>query len=140
MKKYIAIIAAMLFVLGFAASAFAIHAEIPAETSAIVVKGDSTVTLGGEIRMRGEIKETDFDSDTDTTAAYDGRVRIGVDVKVAPNASGYIQLETSKQDDDTTDTYTWGDAGSHGSASTGLYGSFADSGGFVETASQTFLP
>ena len=55
MKKCIAIIAAMLFVLGFAASAFAIHAEIPAETSAIVVKGESTVTIGGELRFRGEL-------------------------------------------------------------------------------------
>ena len=76
MKKCIAIIAAMLFVLGFAASAFAIHAEIPAETSAIVVKGESTVTIGGELRFRGELKQTNVDSDKDTTAAYDGRVRI----------------------------------------------------------------
>jgi hypothetical protein len=82
LKKYIAIIAAMLFVLGFAASAFAIHAEIPAETSAIVVKGESTVTLGGEIRMRGEFKERDFDSDSGGEADYDGRVRLGMDVKV----------------------------------------------------------
>ncbi len=109
----------MLFVLGFAASAFAIHAEIPAETSAIVVKGDSTVTLSGELRFRGELRERDFDDDTQIESAYDGRVRLGVDVKVAPNASGFVQLENST-DNDTSDTYTWGQ-GASGSSSGGLY-------------------
>jgi hypothetical protein len=117
-----AIFAAMLFVLGFAASAFAIHAEIPAETSAIVVKGDSTLTLSGELRFRGEIRETDFNDDTSMHSNYDGRVRIGLDVKVAPNATGFVQLETGTDDcesdfaagedvscnGDTTDTYLWG--------------------------------
>jgi hypothetical protein len=118
LKKYIAIIATMLFVVGFAASAFAIHAEIPAETSAMVVRGESTVTLDGEIRFRGEIKETDFDADTGTTSAYDGRIRLSLEAKVAPNATGFVQLETSTGDD-THDTYTWGSDFSASSA--GIY-------------------
>lgn len=53
MKKTFAVIAAVLFVLSFAASAFAIHAEIPAETQAVVAKSATQITLGGEIRVRG---------------------------------------------------------------------------------------
>jgi hypothetical protein len=52
-KKTFAVIAAVLFVLSFAASAFAIHAEIPAETQSIVAKGSTQITIGGEIRVRG---------------------------------------------------------------------------------------
>jgi len=52
-KKTFALLAAVLFVLSFAASAFAIHAEIPAETQAVVAKGGTQITLGGEIRVRG---------------------------------------------------------------------------------------
>jgi len=52
-KKTFAVIAAVLFVLSFAASAFAIHAEIPAETQAVVAKSSTQITLGGEIRVRG---------------------------------------------------------------------------------------
>ncbi len=53
MKKYLALILGVLFVLSFAASAFAIHAEIPSETQAVVAKGSTQITLGGEIRTRG---------------------------------------------------------------------------------------
>jgi len=48
-KKTFAGIAAVLFVLSFAASAFAIHAEIPAESQAVVGKGTTQITLGGEL-------------------------------------------------------------------------------------------
>src|SRR4030042_2228903 len=53
LKKYLALILGVLFVLSFAASAFAIHAEIPSETQAAVAKGSTQITLGGEIRVRG---------------------------------------------------------------------------------------
>ncbi|MDP3260151.1 MAG: hypothetical protein Q8M34_06160, partial [Thermodesulfovibrionales bacterium] len=62
MKKYLALVLGVLFTLGFAASAFAIHAEIPAETQAVVAKGTSQITLGGELRFRGELRNnTDLD-------------------------------------------------------------------------------
>ncbi|MEW6110197.1 MAG: alginate export family protein [Nitrospirota bacterium] len=57
MKKYLALILGVLFVLSFAASAFAIHAEIPSETQAVVAKGTTQITLGGEIRVRGWWKD-----------------------------------------------------------------------------------
>ena len=53
LKKYLALILGVLFVLSFAASAFAIHAEIPSETQAVVATGSTQITLGGEIRTRG---------------------------------------------------------------------------------------
>jgi hypothetical protein len=53
LKKIFAILLAALFVLSFAASAFAIHAEIPSETQAVVGAGTVQITLGGELRVRG---------------------------------------------------------------------------------------
>jgi len=116
LKKYLAIAAAMIFVLGFAASAFAIHAEIPAETTSMVVKGDTQITLGGEIRFRGIIRETDFNDDTASSNGYDGRIRLNMDIAQGP-ASGMIQLESGS--DNTHDTWGWG---SHDNAATGVYG------------------
>jgi hypothetical protein len=57
LKKYLALMLGVLFVLSFAASAFAIHAEIPSETQAVVAKGGTQITLGGELRTRGWWKD-----------------------------------------------------------------------------------
>lgn len=117
MKKFLAIAVSVLFLLGFAASAFAIHAEIPSETQAIVAKGETQITLGGSIRVRGEIREntTDFNSDlSDSTSAYDQRVRLGADIAVSDNVTGKIVLESGE----SSDTWTWG---TH-SAAVGIYG------------------
>ena len=117
MKKYLALVLGVLFTLGFAASAFAIHAEIPAETQAIVAKGTTQVTLGGEIRLRGELRNnTDLDKaggqvtatsageNADTTSSYDGRVRLRIQADVSKNTMGVIHLESGGN---ATDTYTW---------------------------------
>src|SRR5512135_638050 len=53
LKKFLAVILGALFVLSFAASAFAIHAEIPSDTQAVVAPGATQITLGGELRVRG---------------------------------------------------------------------------------------
>jgi hypothetical protein len=111
-KKYLAIILGAVFVLGFAASAFAIHAEIPAETQAIVAKGATQLTLGGEIRFRGELQQNtkDFNSDkADGYGYYDGRVRLYVDAKVTPNVQGFVQIEAGTGiDGQSSDIYFWG--------------------------------
>jgi hypothetical protein len=111
-KKYLAIILGTVFVLGFAASAFAIHAEIPAETQATVAKGSTQITLGGEIRMRGEIQQntTDFNSDrADGKAYYDGRVRLYLDAKVTPNVQGFVQIEAGNGiEGKSSDLWIWG--------------------------------
>lgn len=115
MKKYLALALGILFMLGFAASAFAIHAEIPAETQAVVAKGATQVTLGGELRFRGEYKHgTDLNQSTilenadDSDAKYDGRVRIRIQADVSKNTQGVIHLETGSV---TSDAYDWGVSG-----------------------------
>lgn len=109
LKKYFALILGVLFVLSFAGSAFAIHAEIPSETQAVVAKGSTQITLGGEIRVRGEFRQntTDFNSDSgDHYAAYDQRVRLSIEAKVSPNTMGFIQVEAG--DGKGVNNYTWG--------------------------------
>jgi hypothetical protein len=102
----------VLFVLGLAGSAFAIHAEIPEDTQSIVAKGTTQVTVGGNIMLRGETRNntTDFNGDVgDHMNLYNARVRLLVDAKVADNVSGRIHLENG--------TYTWGED----NAAAGIY-------------------
>ena len=98
--------------MGFAASAFAIHAEIPAETSAVVTTGGTQITLGGELRTRGWYRKnlsSGFPVDKGSYSWYDQRVRLSVDAKISPNVQGFIQLETEGSNfDSTNDKYTWG--------------------------------
>jgi hypothetical protein len=129
LKKIFAIFLAALFVLSFAASAFAIHAEIPSETQAVVGAGTTQITLGGELRIRGwwanNINFNDdstfffnptFDSlqapvpvESNSAAWYDERVRLSLDAKVSPNVEGMVQLETSGiEGEPHQDSYTWG--------------------------------
>jgi hypothetical protein len=125
MKKYLALVLGVIFMLGFAASAFAIHAEIPAETQAAVAKGSTQITLGGEVRFRGEYKfATDLNANSTPNAAtdnaandsdskYDGRVRIRIQADVSKNTQGVIHLESGAGN---TDTYVWGGARYNGSS------------------------
>ncbi len=95
MKKYLAIIFSFLFVLGLTTSAFAIHAEIPSETQAVVAKGATQITLGGSIRARGEIREIDFNDDTTKLSHMDLRVRLSVAAKVTENTTGLVEIQSS---------------------------------------------
>jgi len=100
--------------MSFAASAFAIHAEIPAETQAIVSTGTTQITLGGEIRTRGWYTKnlaSGAPADAPSAAWYDQRMRLSVDAKINPNVQGYIQLETGDALD--SDTIKWGNFNSH---------------------------
>ena len=120
MKKYLALVLGVIFTLGFAASAFAIHAEIPAETQAMVAKGTTQITMGGELRFRGEFTSnvdvdkkggqtttTSAGENADSLASYDGRVRLRIQADVSKNTMGVIHLETG---DAATDKgiYSWG--------------------------------
>jgi hypothetical protein len=127
MKKYLALVLGVLFVLSFAASAFAIHAEIPSETQAAVAKGTTQITLGGEIRVRGwyrqnldvfpdaditvpgvgTLKQLVIPTDSNSSSYYDQRVRLSLDAAVSPNVKGYVMLETGGGSN-TSDVYTWG--------------------------------
>ena len=99
-----------MLVLGCAAMAFAVPADIPADTTAAVAKGKTQVTIDGDIRVRGRILSNtlDFNSDTKTdgdNAIYDTRVRLGVTAQVTPNTMGRIILESGTTN---SDGYTWG--------------------------------
>ncbi len=120
MKKYLALISCLLFVLGSASSAFAIHATIPSETQAVVAKGKTQITIGGSIRFRGEYRDniTDQLDDDDAgdigvaaiddhQAFYDGRVRLNVDARLADNVNGFVQIEATGTNYNQ-DTYRWG--------------------------------
>jgi hypothetical protein len=124
LKKFLAIILGAIFVLSFAASAFAIHAEIPAETQAVVAKGATQISIDGELRTRGwytnnivdatgaKAAINGFPGDGGSSAWYDQRVRLAVDAKVTPNVEGYIQLESGNEINGTAassgDRYIWG--------------------------------
>jgi hypothetical protein len=119
LKKFLAIAVSALFLLGFAASAFAIHAEIPSETQAAVAMGGTQITLGGSIRVRGEYRQDmqyNGAVETDDLAAWDQRVRLSMDAKVSDNLTGFVMLESGNGD--TADTWTWGSASS---GATGVY-------------------
>ena len=102
-----------MFVLGFAASSFAIHAEIPAETQATVAAGATQITIGGEIRVRGlwQNNTDNFSKDVTTAgdvAKYDERVRLQIEAKVTPNTTGLIQLEAGNDSGTAQDITNWG--------------------------------
>ncbi len=119
MKKYFVLALAVLFVLSMTASAFAIHAEIPAETQAVIAKGASQITIGGELRFRGDFRHntSDFNSSVqDDKAYYDMRIRLSVEAKVTPNTTGFVQLEGSGSNgtaSGSADNSFWG-AGQNG--------------------------
>jgi hypothetical protein len=113
LKKIFAILLAALFVLSFAASAFAIHAEIPSETQAVVGTGTTQITLGGELRVRGWYTDNVSSNFTpvksNSAAWYDERVRLSLDAKVSPNVEGMVQLETNGANGSPhDDSYVWG--------------------------------
>lgn len=101
MKKILSIVLASIMVLGLAASAFAIHAEIPAETQAVVAKGTTQITLGGLIRTRAWYFKNRIGTAPDKMGSrswYDQRFQLSVDAKVSDNVQGFIQF----QGDDAT--------------------------------------
>jgi len=125
LKKFLAIILGALFVLSFAASAFAIHAEIPSETQAVIAAGGTQITLGGDIRSRGwythNIDYTNMNglgdrmpAPTNSSSWYDERVRLSLDAKVEPGIEGFVMLESDGVQGNTNgaassdDVYVWG--------------------------------
>ena len=117
MKKYLALVLGVIFTLGFAVSAFAITAEIPADTQAVVAKDTSQITLSGELRFRGWY--TDNTSGTRRAVSnpadgpsqgwYDNCVRLRLQADVSKNTMGVIHLETTSDWAQTTNrSYTSG--------------------------------
>ncbi|MBI4823736.1 MAG: alginate export family protein [Nitrospirae bacterium] len=120
MKKFLAIVLSSLFVLGIAGVAFAVQAEIPADTTAVTAKGATNVTIDGSIRIRGAMSQLDMDSDVGgTSSSYDHRVTLGATAKLE-KVTGRILFEagggassdvyTPGTNDGATGVYTQGNA------------------------------
>jgi len=114
-KKYGSILAVVVLLLGFAAMASAAPAEIPSDTSAVIAKGKTQITLGGELRFRGYYWKNQWVRDergypfgavnSSNRSGYDYRVRLNLEAKVSPNTTGYIELESGTN---TSDNVGWG--------------------------------
>jgi hypothetical protein len=118
-KKILAL--ALALVLCFAVSAFAIQAEIPADTTAAIAKGGTQVTIGGELRFRGASYSNVGDFNKGSTGAsttfgtsermvYESRVRLSVEARTSPNTIGFIQLEGTNGTVNG-ENYNWGSNG-----------------------------
>jgi hypothetical protein len=111
-KKIMVFFLSAVFVLSSAVGAFAIHAEIPSETQAVVGAGTTQITLGGSIRTRGWYFDnvgSHSPADVKSGAYYDERIRLSVDARVAPNVEGMVQLESGPYGVGTSnDKYYWG--------------------------------
>jgi hypothetical protein len=128
-KKILALAVALVLCLG--ASAFAIQAEIPADTTAAIAKGGTQITIGGELRFRGSNYQniTDFNKSVSTSGAYptaterqvfESRIRLSVEAKVSPNTIGFIELEGAGGAGATGENTNWGST----SGTNNSYGTF----------------
>jgi len=108
-KKYASILAVLVLLLGVAALSYAAPAEIPSDTTAVIAKGKTQITLGGDLRFRGfygkNLKVQEDDTYADSQANYDYRVRLSLEAKVSPNTTGFVELESGTF---TADNVTWG--------------------------------
>ena len=92
MKKYLAVLFGVLFILSFSATAFAIHEEMPPE-EAVVAQGPAKITLGGKIIVRGwyfdNIDENALPTKptvgSQSEAIYTYNAYLTVDAKVSDN-------------------------------------------------------
>jgi len=125
----------MLCVFGFAASAFAMHADIPSETTAAIAQGNTQITLSGEIRVRYDWRHIGFFSSGSQPEItfMNERVRLGVDAKLTPNTEGFIELtsetDSAQADRDNLVGGSSGAAGATGYQPTGAAAFFASSTG-----------
>jgi hypothetical protein len=103
--KKLFIFAVALLALGFAASAFAIQAEIPADTTAAIAKGKTQITIGGDLRVRGVAANNTSDFDRHVTSdvrgknermLYDYRYRLDIKAQVTPNTIGFLRFQVGE--------------------------------------------
>jgi hypothetical protein len=103
-RKYFAVLLAVLLILSFAVTAFA--------------EDKTEITIGGKILVRGWY----FDNvtglsghnvlpgDTESAAFYSTNVNLSVDAKVADNIRGMVEVETAKDGNANSGLFYWGDA------------------------------
>ncbi|MEW6052272.1 MAG: alginate export family protein [Nitrospirota bacterium] len=119
MRKYLAVLLGVIFILSLSVTAYAIHEpDQPQET--VISAGGSKITLGGKIISRGwydhnvGIVETDSGDyllpvESNSEAIYFTNVYLMVDAKITDNVQAYVELETAAGDtSDTSGVYYWG--------------------------------
>ena len=137
LKKYIALALGLLFILGFTATAFAIHIPgLPADEQIVTAKG-AEVTLGGRMMVRGwYFSNATFinsarnalpgnispDVKPDDAALWTTNISLTLDAKVADNVQGFIELEVSNGENDQSGLYVWGQGGGTAGTATILQG------------------
>lgn len=116
MRKILILLLAVVALLAFTASAFALHGvkEMLDYTPSVVKAKQAQVELSGHIRIRGNIQDNNSDfEDTDDDVAgtndensgYDQRIRLMTKATVSPNTQGVFELEIGTGGDDG---YGWG--------------------------------
>jgi len=118
-KKYVSILSVLVLLLGFAALSYSAPAEIPSDTTAAVAKGQTQITLGGEIQVRGTTATNTAVTEGDKTLGkwtkgvsksdspwgcvgtcsyYDYLVKLNLEAKVSPNTTGFVELVSGPYD------------------------------------------
>ncbi|OGW40665.1 MAG: hypothetical protein A2Y97_08440 [Nitrospirae bacterium RBG_13_39_12] len=117
MRKYLALVLSVIFILCFTATAFAIH-ETGEPVSAV---GPAKITLGGKILVRGWYFDNvsyyaasapynysfNLPESSDSQALYTTNAYLTVNAMIGDNVQGFMELETT--------------AGGSGNPNTGLY-------------------
>ena len=128
MRKYLALVLGLLFILSFTATAFAIHIpELPPDEQLVTAKG-AEITLGGRIMVRGwYFSNASFEGtlgtsssvtavpgniaeeiEPDDVALWTTNISLTLDAKVAENVQGFIELEVSQGENVQSGLYIWG--------------------------------
>ncbi|MCG6552960.1 MAG: alginate export family protein [Candidatus Magnetominusculus sp. LBB02] len=140
MKKLAVVVMAMVFALSFALAAYA--ADAPSDT-AVVAKGDTKITLGGEIRFRGEYTSDRYDqlnsgtqytsttvttTPLSTTSVTTNSGHIGVPGVVYPNNDhqsyfdGRVRINMDAKVSDTVEGYIELESGTGNTSDTWTWG------------------
>ncbi|MDP2753000.1 MAG: hypothetical protein Q8P40_01205, partial [Nitrospirota bacterium] len=109
MRKYLAIVLSVIFILSFAVTAFA--ADKPEITlgGKILVRGwyfDNVSTLGVSTPL--PLATDSLPVNTQSQAMYSTNANIMIDAKVSDNVQGFMELETSGGGSQNSGLYVWG--------------------------------
>jgi len=113
MKKYLAVLFSVIFLLSFTVTAFAIHEDTsPTDEGVVIAKGPSKITLGGKITLKGwyldNIDGKASPAHTDSQSFYLHSASLTVDAAVSNNVRAFMELETSGNNTGNSGSSTWG--------------------------------
>ncbi len=118
MKKVLVALLAVVAMLAFTVSAFALHGtkDMFEYTPSVVKSKKAQIELSGSLRARGEMADNTSDfrdwddgASDDDKVQYDSRARLKVQATVSPNTMGVIEFENGNGG---SDSWVWGTADS----------------------------